>query len=140
MTISTEELRAVRQSFDKLRDELSVHSDYFYDTLFRRAPQFRAMFRDDLAGQGMKFMTTLDVILNKLEHEEEIAEQFRGLGSKHASFGVEASHFGPMEEALMDTLRVALGEGFTPVLETAWRKAYGQVSENMIRRGGMAQG
>ena len=140
MTISTEELRAVRQSFDQLRDDLGAHSDYFYAALFRHAPGFREMFRDDLAGQGMKFMTTLDVILNKLEHEEGMAEQFRGLGSKHASLGVEASHFGPMEEALMDTMRVALGEGFTPTLESAWRQAYRQVSENMIRRGGMTEG
>ena len=140
MTISTEELHAVRQSFDQLRDDLGAHSDYFYAALFRRAPGFREMFRDDLAGQGMKFMTTLDVILNKLEDEGEIAEQFQGLGAKHASLGVDASHFGPMEEALMDTMRVALGDGFTPALEAAWRKAYRQVSENMIHRGGMTKG
>ena len=140
MTISTEELHAVRQSFDQLRDDLGTHSDYFYAALFRRAPGFREMFRDDLAGQGMKFMTTLDVILNKLEDEGEIAEQFQGLGAKHASLGVDASHFGPMEEALMETMRVALGDGFTPALEAAWRKAYRQVSENMIRRGGMTNG
>ena len=140
MTISPEELRAVRQSFERLRDDLAMHSDYFYTALFRRAPQFRAMFRDDLAGQGMKFMSTLDVILSKLENEDDVAEQFMGLGRSHASLGVGASHFKPMEEALMDTMRMALGDAFTPALEAAWRSAYGQVAENMIRRGGMAEG
>ena len=57
MKISTEDLRAVRQSFDQLRDELSLHSDYFYAALFRRAPQFQRKYR--LISTAPKVCTSL---------------------------------------------------------------------------------
>jgi hemoglobin-like flavoprotein len=93
------------------------------------------MFRDDLAGQGMKFMTTLDVVVQRLDSEEEIEEQYLGLGRLHKTLGIQAADFAPMEEALMDTLRNALGDDFDAELESAWRAAYGTVSANMIQRG-----
>ncbi len=137
MSLSEQELRMVQASFDRLRDEFDTRSMYFYDALFARAPHLKEMFRDDLAGQGMKFMSTLDVILRKLDDEEELASRYQGLGDSHSAIGVHAADFAPMEEALIDTMRNALQDDFTPDLEAAWRKAYAVVSENMIRRGNM---
>ena len=135
MSITDSELALVQASFDRLRNDLDTHSAAFYEALFRHAPELRSMFRDDLAGQGMKFMTTLDAIIQKLDDEEDAIEQFVGLGATHRSLGVERAHFDVMEEALIDTLREALGDAFTAELEQAWRKAYEIVSANMIRRG-----
>ncbi len=137
MSITSEELRMVQASLDRLRENFDAHSTYFYDALFRHAPQLRQMFRDDLTGQGMKFMTTLDVIVQKLDDEDQIAEQYTGLGKSHATMRVHAADFAPMEEALIETMRNALGDDFTSELEHAWRKAYAVVSSNMIRRGGI---
>ena len=138
MSVSTSELQLVRDSLDQLRDNFDAHSTYFYDALFRHAPQLRQMFRDDLTGQGMKFMTTLDVIVQKLDNEDAVAEQYTGLGRAHARMGVHGSDFAPMEEALVDTMRNALGDDFSPEMESAWRSAYGVVSQNMVSRGGIS--
>ena len=135
MSITPAELRMVQESLDALRDEFDTHSTYFYDALFRHAPHLRKLFRDDLTGQGMKFMTTLNVIVQKPDQEDDIAEQFTGLGRTHASLGVRSADFAPMEEALVDTIRNAMGDEFSSELEHAWRKAYAIVSSNMIRRG-----
>ena len=135
MQITEHELKLVRDCLDRLRHEFDVRSMYFYETLFERAPHLKQLFRDDLAGQGMKFMSTLDVIVRKLDQEEELASRYKGLGDMHAAIGITAADFAPMEEALIDTLREALGDKFTPELEAAWRKAYGIVKDNMIRRG-----
>ena len=140
MTVSASDLKLIRTSFDRLRDDLDSHSTEFYEALFRRAPYLRSMFREDLAGQGMKFMTTLGVIVDKLHDESAVAEQYVGLGRKHASLGVEAAHFEPMREALLDTLRVAMGAEFTGEMEQAWRRAFDQVGANMMKRGGIAPG
>ncbi|MBT8417376.1 MAG: globin [Silicimonas sp.] len=139
MSITEHELRMVQACLDRLRDDFDTRSMYFYDALFTRAPHLKSMFRDDLAGQGMKFMSTLDTIVLKLDNEDALASRYKGLGDMHATIGVEAADFQPMEEALIDTMRDALGDDFTPELETAWRKAYAIVSENMIRRGGMTR-
>jgi hemoglobin-like flavoprotein len=138
MTITRDELTMVQSSLDQLRDQFDTRSMYFYEALFKRAPHMKTLFRDDLAGQGMKFMSTLDVIVRKLDDEEALANRYKGLGETHAAIGIGASDFLPMEEALIDTLLYALGDDFTPELEAAWRKAYAIVSRNMIRRGGMS--
>lgn len=135
MSITPEELQLVQQCLSGLREDFDTHSTYFYESLFRHAPHLRRMFRDDLTGQGMKFMTTLDVIVSKLDNEEEIADQYTGLGKLHASVGVHRADFTPMEEALIDTMRNAMGANFSSELEHAWRKAFTIVSTNMIRRG-----
>ena len=135
MGISDNELRMVQASLDRLRHDFDTRSMYFYERLFQRAPHLKDMFRDDLAGQGMKFMSTLDAVVQKLDDEGQLASQYMGLGEMHAAIGVRAADFMPMEEALIDSMKDALGDDFSPELETAWRKAYAIVSGNMIRRG-----
>lgn len=97
------------------------------------------MFREDIEGQGMKFMTTLSVIVSRLDDAAASSDQYLGLGKLHASLGVERAQFEPMGEALIDTLREGLGENFTPELEKAWRKAYAHVADSMIRRGAIGE-
>ena len=135
MTISPQDLSKVQDSFALLRTKFDVTSMHFYEALFARAPQLRTMFRDDLAGQGMKFMTTLDAIVQKLGDEGEVSNEFTDLGRTHRSLGVHRGDFTPMEEALIDTLRIELGDEFSEDLERAWRAAFEEVSARMIGRG-----
>ena len=129
----------LRDCFERLQSEFDQFSTYFYEALFRRAPELRGLFRDDLTGQGMKFMTTLRKVILHTNVAEDKSEKLKGLGSDHASLGVVAGNFAPMEEALMDTLRHTLGDEFTPELESAWRKAYARLSEAMILKGGIPE-
>ena len=139
MALSESELNMVCTSLERLRTDFIGHPHYFYQSLFRRAPELREMFREDIEGQGMKFMTTLAIIVSRLNDEASSTEQYLGLGKLHATLGVEPAHFAPMGDALMDTLREGLGDAFTPELEAAWRKAYDLVSNTMIRRGGIGE-
>lgn len=138
MSTETNEERLLRDSFELLQSDFDRFSTYFYDALFLRAPELRELFREDLAGQGMKFMTTLrEVILNAQDANSD-TERLTELGGYHASLGVSAENFAPMEEALVDTLRHTLGDGFTPELEKAWREAYAKISSTIIRAGGIS--
>ncbi|WP_368041105.1 globin domain-containing protein [Leisingera sp. ANG59] len=133
--VNEAELKQLQDSYSKLKDAADKAPTYFYDALFRRAPELRQMFREDLEGQGMKFMTTLGVILAKLNDESAVSTQFQELGKTHASLGVLTPHFAPMEEALIDTLRNALGKEMTPELEGLWRVAFKEIAGKMIQRG-----
>lgn len=135
MTVTKRQAELIRQSFEALRQRLEPASMSFYEALFRRAPELRAMFRDDLAGQGMKFMTTLGKIIGNIEDPEAQGDHFADLGRGHALIGVKAEHFAPMGEALMETLRSELGADFTGELEAAWRAAYDELAARIIRRG-----
>jgi nitric oxide dioxygenase len=111
MAIDPARLELVRDSFRRIRGNLQPPSAMFYDALFQHAPGLRGLFRDDLEGQGMRFMTTLAVIVDDLDRPEVLEPQLAAIGRSHAALGVRPAHFAPMEEALIDTLRAQLGEG-----------------------------
>ena len=139
MTISDQEIKEVLRSFDMIGpEELASGSKRFYENLFHRAPELRAMFREDLSGQGMKFMSTLKTIVVALKDKELLHSELKPLGEGHARLGVAAANFVPMGEALIDTFREILGREFTPDMENAWRKAYVDISKEMIELGGIS--
>lgn len=138
MPVSARQAQLVRESFAQLRRRLEPASMAFYEALFRRDPSLRGLFRDDLAGQGMKFMSALGTVVEHIERPAELGDRFAELGSVHALIGVRAADFEPMGEALVETLRDELGAAFDAEMETAWRAAYGELAERMIRRGGIA--
>lgn len=138
MTFSESDLKQLSDSYEKLKKCIAERPETFYELLFRRAPALRSLFREDLAGQGMKFMTTLGLVMARIRDEESVDEQFRELGVKHAALGVHAADFEPMEEALIDTIAAELGDEATPELKALWRKAFREISSRMIRRGGIS--
>jgi nitric oxide dioxygenase len=132
MTIDAPRIALVRESFALLGPELEETSREFYDTLFEIAPHLRPMFRDDMTGQGMRFMTTLRVMVERLTDPLAFKAEVAELGRGHAAWGVEKEHFALMREALMRTLKARLGERLTPEAESAWRDAFDMVAEEMM--------
>ena len=112
-------------------------STAFYDLLFDRAPQLRSLFREDIAGQGMRFMSTLGTILAALDRPEDLDDELTRLAESHAAIGIEAGHFEPMGKALIETFDLTLGDDFTSEVEEAWTAAYDLISREMIARGKM---
>lgn len=137
MPLNDDQLDLIRQSFDVLRGDMRPASTYFYEELFRREPGLRGMFRDDLAGQGMKFMSTLSVIVDTLHRPDELTEQYGELGRLHRAVGVDAAMFEPMREALLATIKEVLGERHTLEVEAAWRVAYDDMAAALIGLGGI---
>ncbi|MDJ0627168.1 MAG: globin domain-containing protein [Rhodobacter sp.] len=140
MPLSDDQLTLIRQSFDVLRHDMAPASTYFYDDLFTRAPELRELFRDDLAGQGMKFLSTLAVIVDNLHKPEDLAERYADLGGLHRTLGVTGKMFAPMGEALLATIKESLGERYTIEIEAAWRVAYQDMAAALIERGGIPEG
>ena len=137
MALTTGQTDLIRESFALLQPEVETASERFYERLFALDPSLRELFRSDMAGQGMKFMTTLGYAIDNIQHHDKLGQKVEELGRSHGLIGVKAAHFAPMGEALIETLREELKEDFTAELETAWRAAYDDLSERVIRRGGL---
>jgi nitric oxide dioxygenase len=138
MAIDERQIRLVRESLPLIRERLVPAATDFYENLFAVAPELRALFRTDLASQGMRFMSTLATISDLLDAPEELEREAGDLALAHAGVGVRAAHFAPMGIALMVTLAETLGEAFTPELQAAWHAAYDHFASRMIDRGGFA--
>jgi hemoglobin-like flavoprotein len=136
MAVDAKQIRLVRESLPRVRELLVPASTSFYDTLFVLAPELRALFRSDLASQGMRFMSTLATIADLLDAPAELGGEIDDLALAHAGLGIRAEHFVPMGRAVTVTLAETLREEFTPELQVAWHAAYDHFAALMIARGG----
>jgi nitric oxide dioxygenase len=135
MTLTASQIEMVRDSFKKL-DPTPEVSESFYNRLFERAPELRELFRSDMTGQGMRFMTTLGVILDHIDDPKALQPYLERLAEGHAAYGVQPQHFKPMGEALIATMRDALGDDFPEAAASAWEEAYAHIAREMIAAAG----
>lgn len=138
MPLTQTECQLVRESLTTAAiEELFLGSTRFYDRLFALDPSLRALFREDLEGQGMRFMSTLRTILDALGEDGGADAMLVELAQSHRRMGIRAGMFDTMGAALIDTMEELLKDRFTPELAAAWRKAYAHIAEKMVSAGGI---
>ena len=93
------------------------------------------MFRSDMTGQGMRFMSTLGVIVQNLGEPNALRPYLEWLAQGHAAYGVKREHFLPMGQALIQTMRETLGENFPEGAAAAWESAYEHLASEMVTLG-----
>ncbi|MBY8975537.1 hypothetical protein KHP62_06955 [Rhodobacteraceae bacterium NNCM2] len=135
MQLSDAETKLIRETYLAARRRMESDSEEFYQRLFTRMPEVRRMFRDDLAEQGMRFMTTIGLIVRALDEPNLLAETLEDLGVGHAALGVRPAHYEAMTETLIDTLSDVTGDDWSVEAEVAWRNALNQVAAKMMTYG-----
>jgi hemoglobin-like flavoprotein len=129
--LTVNDIVLVRASFAKVLPIKDVAADLFYDRLFAIAPQLRAMFPVDLKAQKIKLMAMIAAAVSGLDNLEALVPPVKALGARHAGYGVTASHYGTVAEALIWTLERGLGDEFTPDVRAAWNKVYMLLADTM---------
>ena len=135
--LSAAERQMVQESFAKIEPDAEAVAQLFYQRLFELDPSVRALFREDIAVQGQKLMSTLKLAIAGLGDLPKLGPALKVLGQRHAEFGVTEAHYATVAEALLWTLEQGLGDAFTADLREAWTKVYTILAEVMI---GAAQG
>jgi len=105
----------------------------FYRRLFKACPHVRRMFAEDMASQRQKLMLTLTAIVSDLDHLDRLVPLVGELARRHVAYGARVEHYAPVGDALIETLRAALGPKFTPGVEDAWAAAYALLAGAMIQ-------
>ena len=139
MALDQAQIELIRRSFDELKENPARRSLEFYEAFFARAPDVKGMFREDLEGQGMRFMSTLAMIVGHLDKPEAMSGRLEELGQAHRAMGVKPDQFAPMGEALIDTLAGALGDRFTPEMRGAWQAGFAEISRFVMEKGGIGK-
>lgn len=132
MTLTTTQIGLIRDSFSDLQPNMENASGLFYQRLFEIAPELRELFNDDMAGQGMRFMSTLGVIVGHFDDPEALRPYLERLAQGHAAYGVKPEYFHPMGQALIRTMRETLGDEFSKEAAAAWETAYDHLTCQMI--------
>jgi hemoglobin-like flavoprotein len=127
------QVELIRASWTEVEPIQDVAATLFYDRLFELDPLLRRLFRrTDMAAQKKVLMQTLAVVVRSLDRLDQLVPAVQALGRRHAGYGVRATHYETVGDALLWTLGQGLGDAFTPELRDAWAEAYGVLAAVMI--------
>ena len=121
----------VQQSFEKLAALGERLPQLFYAELFAIDPALRAMFDGDMRRQHMKFLMALALIVRSLHEPDKIISTIENLAIKHVGYGVRPKHFTPFGNALLRTLKKALGPDYTREVAVAWEESFRMLAHIM---------
>lgn len=122
--MNSRQVELVQSSFEQVLPIADTAADLFYKRLFELDPALRPLFRGDLRLQGKKLMDALGIVVVNLRRVDRVIPSIRALATRHVAYGVRDSDYTTVGQALIDTLQVGLGSGFTAEISEAWLAAY----------------
>jgi len=126
------QIEIVKLSFAKIMPFKDQAAELFYCRLFELDPSLRLMFRPDMDEQKQKLMVAIAMVVTNLDKIDSLLPSVRALGARHKTYGVRNKHYEIVGAALLWTLEIGLGAGWTNELGEAWKEAYSRVANAMI--------
>jgi hemoglobin-like flavoprotein len=127
-----DQVELVQSSFAKVAPIADEAAKMFYERLFAIAPGVKPLFKGDMAEQRRKLVAMLVAVVNGLSDLNAILPAASTLAKRHVSYGVEASHYDSVGEALLWTLERGLGPAWTKDVAQAWTDTYTILADFMI--------
>ncbi|HET9223198.1 MAG TPA: globin family protein [Roseiflexaceae bacterium] len=129
--MTPEQIALVQTSFAQVLPIAEAAGTLFYGRLFELDPSLKPLFTGDIQEQARKLMTMLKVVVNGLHRIDQLVPAVQELGRRHARYGVKDDYYDTVGAALLWTLRVGLGDSYTPEVAAAWATAYALLAETM---------
>jgi hemoglobin-like flavoprotein len=121
----------VQRSFAIIAPIADDAAALFYQRLFELDPSLRQMFPEDMTGQRKKLMQMLTAAVKGLDRIDQLVPVLQDLGRRHVAYGVTDAHYDTVGAALLWTLEMGLGKGFTRETKEAWATVYGLLATTM---------
>jgi hemoglobin-like flavoprotein len=121
----------VQRSFAIIAPIADDAAALFYQRLFELDPSLRHMFPEDMTGQRKKLMQMLTAAVKGLDRLDQLVPVLQDMGRRHVGYGVTDAHYETVGAALLWTLEMGLGKGFTPDTKEAWTTVYGLLANTM---------
>jgi len=109
-------------------------AELFYGRLFELAPEYKAMFKNDMTEQGKKLMKTINIAVESLDNLEALIPTLKQMGADHVGYGVKDRDYNVVGASLLWTLEKGLGEAFTDEVKNAWGAVY-EVLASVMKEG-----
>lgn len=121
----------VQDTFAMVEPIAEQAAELFYTRLFELDPSIKELFKSDMKEQGRKLMATLKIAVSSLTKLDQLIPVVEKLGKDHVAYGVTASHYDTVGQALLWTLDQGLGDAYTPEVEDAWTAVYTTLAATM---------
>lgn len=130
--LSAKEITLVRETLKPVVALGDGAAAAFYARLFELDPSLKSLFsQTDMKEQGKKLLAMIGSAVGSLDKLGDIVPAVQRLGKRHVGYGVTPAHYDTVGKALIDTLKTALGDQFSPAAEKAWGKTYGILAATM---------
>ncbi|MGZ3687780.1 MAG: globin family protein, partial [Bdellovibrionota bacterium] len=123
----------ITDSFERIAPLADTVSKIFYERLFELDPSTRPLFKEDLTDQRKKLIQMLAALVASLDDPGRLVPALEKLGLRHAVYSIRPEHFESVGQALLDSLKRALGSHCTPDVREAWYALYAYASGVMKR-------
>ena len=130
--MSPETIKLIQDSCRKLLPVSDRVAQLFYSRLFECYPEVRPLFKGDIAEQGSKLMSLLNIAVNGLDLLESLVQSLQELGARHTAYGVEDEDYDKVIEALLWAINRQLQDDFTAEVEFAWRETLNTLAAIML--------
>lgn len=130
-TLPAAQVDLVRDSLRRLLPHAEQLGEVFYDELFRRAPEVRKMFPENIGEQRAKLVATLATAVKHLDDLPSIEDEIARLGRLHAVRGIGADGYELVGSVLLDVLE-RLSDEFDEPTRAAWASTYATLSGAMM--------
>jgi hemoglobin-like flavoprotein len=125
LTLVTESAAVAFADPDCLAHSLSDH-------LYAVAAPTASLFANGTEGQRAELVAELGRVVAAATDLDSFVAQARGLGRRHARYGVEPGDYEHGRVALLAALADALGPDWTSAHVAAWSKLYRLLAETML--------
>jgi hemoglobin-like flavoprotein len=125
----------LRESFEVVATANPKFISRFYEILFERYPQARALFSPGNQARQAEMLTgALVAVLDHLEDAPWLSSTLGALGEKHVGYGVTREMYDWVGASLLATLAEVAGPAWTAELNAAWGEAYAAIVSLMLSR------
>jgi hemoglobin-like flavoprotein len=129
----------LRSSFELVVERQPQLVHRFYEILFQRHPQAKALFGRNTAAAQEKMLTdALVAVVDHLEDAPWLTTTLKQLGKKHSGYGVTNEMYGWVGASLLATLAEVAAGDWSAAHESAWTEAYGAIAGLMQAGAGEA--
>ncbi len=130
--MDSRQISIVKESFDKIKPNLSKVSRVFYDRLFELDPNLRKLFKSDMRVQRKKLAKGLTLIVENLHNAKLVGDKIKELAWQHVEHSVKPEDYKVFGEALIFAISAALGDDSTKATKDAWKNSYETLVEIML--------
>jgi len=121
----------LQQSLDYLLRNEEEFAEKFYARVFEKAPETKALFKNNMTSQGRLLTHMLAGIVYSMSRPEHLHLGLKLLGESHSRYGVLEAHYPVVLSSLLETIKDSLGENYSDQLIEAWEKALTTITSEM---------
>jgi purine-binding chemotaxis protein CheW len=127
----------LEQSFAELSQQGELLVRRFYEELFKRYPDVKALFNNtSMAEQQQKLLAAIKLVVANIRDPQALKNVLVKLGERHRGYGAQPEHYNAVKTTLLDVMKELSGASWSELKRATWDNALQVVASTMLKAAG----